>query len=271
MDIEGLTERGFVEAPYPRELRKCVDDAMHAWQIFCTLPHETKVMFSGGDRIRDFGYMRRTDGDNKELFHVSGKDTPALERCAREFINKQPLAFIDALDALIQSATPLVQQFAERVEYVYDMPGFTTEVMEAADRWTFRYLHYFGGDEALADPHVDRGGFTLHLRETHPGGEYLDFDRRWQSWPISDAQTIIFPSMGFQYRSSGILKALWHQVKPIPETQSGDRFSMVVFVDFHQPVEYDQRNGRLQEFEPGFNYDMPFAEFAKLFMHRELA
>ncbi len=61
MDVRTLETDGFVRVGYPMALREAVSDALQSWQKFCTLPLEQKRLLSGGDRIKDFGYMRRED------------------------------------------------------------------------------------------------------------------------------------------------------------------------------------------------------------------
>ena len=270
MNVSTLTTDGYVTVEYPSQLRKKVLDAMQSWQDFCGLSKEEKLKLSKGDRKKDFGYMLRQDegslADSKELFQVARRDFAELKERADFIEDSKAKAFIDAIDVLITETSPVVQEFAQDVEREYALTGFEDEVMEFRHNWTFRYLHYFGGD-MLAHEHVDRGGFTFHLHESHPGGEYLTLDKEWKPWPVSDKQTIIFPSMNLQYRSAGELKALWHKVGSTEETSQEGRYSMVLFVDFKEEVKYNQEK-RTQELEPGFNYTMPFDEYKQMFIPR---
>lgn len=271
MKIDTLDTDGFVTLEYPQLLRNRVRDAMESWKNFCKISPEDKQRLSGGDRLRDFGYMRRNDqsahADQKELFHVSRNRVDELGAKASGFLDNRASEFIHMIDLLLQESVPLIQTFAQEVEDRYQLSGFEKEVMNAQDNWTYRYLHYFGGG-ALAHAHVDRGGFTLHLDESDGGGEYYDFDRQWHPWPVSEKQTIIFPSMGLQYRSGGKLKALWHRVQPTLRTTLDGRYSMVAFIDFKQSHRYNDAVKRLQDFDPGFNYHMPLQEFNVLFVPR---
>jgi len=268
MDVTALETKGFVSVEYPLDLYLSVEKAMGAWEYFCELPKEEKVKLAGGDRLHDFGYMIREDegprADKKELFHVSMNDMSELYEKARCISDRRALRFIDYVETLILGSQVIVQEFARGIEGAYHLNGFEQEVMESKDRWNFRYIHYFGG-EVLAHAHADRGGFTLHLYESAAGGEYLRFDRVWRPWPINRKRTIIFPSMGMQFRSTGKIKALWHRVRANPQTIQKGRFAMVAFIDFTMSHKYDDSKRRLQDFEEGFNYDMPFAEFQKLF------
>lgn len=266
MKVQDLTTKGYVTARYPLDLRESVDAAMDSWKKFCALPNDMKQVFSGGDRKRDFGYMLRQrdrgNADEKELFHVSMRDMGELMRIASHEGCAPAISFVCATDDLIAMSMPLVLEFASAVEKAYGLEDFEEDVLTNDTTWTFRYLHYFGG-ETLAHAHADRGGFTLHLAESHPGGEYFGFDRAWHPWPVSEKQTIIFPSMNLQHRSRGALKALWHRVVPCEETREEGRYSMVAFIDFQHTHKLETK--RLQEFEPGFNYSMGNEEFGALF------
>ena len=271
MDVRTLQKDGFVVVKYPATLREEVRAAMTSWAAFCQLPMDTKKTLSGGDRIRDFGYMLRADtgpnSESKEQFHVSRNQIEHLRHIALGIKKTSALIFIEAADRMLLGTSKIIQNFAAGVSQVYNLPGFEADVMSSVDRWTFRYLHYFGG-ETLAFPHADRGGFTLHLYEDLEGGDYLGFDGVWRAWPVTSTQTIIFPSMGLQLRSENRLKALWHRVRSTGESAKRGRFSMVAFIDFKQPYRYNDAKKRMQDFPPGFNYQISKEEFESLFVPR---
>ena len=258
MDTKPLRTQGFVKINYPSALRAVVSEAMASWQEFCSLSDGRKRSFSGSnDRVKDFGYMRRQDkvgkADDKELFEVQRHQLLELAKRAKEIGNEKAVTFIHAVGRHVAETVSLVQTFAAAVEREYDLKGFEKDVMASIDRWTFRYIHYFPG-ENFAHAHADRGGFTLHLFETAAGGEYLSFDGEWLPFPVSDAETIIFPSLILQERSNGELAGLWHRVNSTKETQLTGRFSMVLFVDFVNPRKWNDSKYRVQNLEPGFNY-----------------
>ncbi len=272
MDVRTLDTNGFVSFDYPILLRDAVGEAMESWKAFCTLPIEQKRLLSGGDRIKDFGYMCRQDAgpnaDEKELFHALRANYPELLPKAQLVGDKRATDFIEAVDVLLYRMGPVVQIFAREVEKRYGIPGFEDDVMQSQDYWTFRYLRYPKNKPILANKHGDRGGFTFHLGETEGGGQYLDLHERvWKEWPVSEKRTIIFPSMGLQHRSKGQLKALWHQVVPT-ESSASERFAMVTFVDFQGTHRFDDSRFNMKDFEPGFNYEIPFNEFDKYFVPR---
>ena len=268
IDISNLPTDGFVACDRPPNMQ-IVHDAMASWQRFCTLPLEQKRLFSGGNRIKDFGYMLREDkgpnADAKELFHVSRVQIEKLRTIAAKIHDSRAVLFIDVVDELIAETIPIVSHFARNVQQVYRLPGFAARVIAAQDQWVFRYVHYIAGD-TLAHGHADRGGFTLHLNETESGGEYFTFEGTWQPWLVSEKRTILFPSMALQHFSKGQLKALWHRVVANGKTRTAGRYSMVAFIDFFNDYRYDDSVKRLQNFEPGFNYAMPHHEFHKLFI-----
>ena len=272
MDMDLLKSSGFVSVEYPLRLRALVLNAMESWKAFCELPLETKQKLSGGDRVKDFGYMLRSDSgpraDSKEQFHAVRENFPLLLPKAKEINDSRATEYIEAIDALIVAMRPMVQNFASRVEEHFGLIGFENDVMKCQDSWTFRYLRYPpGARPMLANAHADRGGFTFHLGETQEGGEFFDVKKyEWRSWPLSDTQTIIFPSMNLQYRSRGRLKALWHRVVPNEKSVEYGRYSMVAFIDIDSSHHIDGSRFRMQEFEPGFNYGLSFEEFAKYFV-----
>ncbi len=270
MDIETVRSHGFVTVEYPSQLRTSVVAAMESWKKFCELPDHEKSKFSGGDRRTDFGYMLRNDkgpnADHKEQFHVLRLNIEEMKRISDEIRDSRATLFIDAIDSLITEISPLIQNFAQKVEQYYGLAGFEKEVMNSQDHWVFRYLHYFGS-ETLAHEHADRGGFTLHTNESDEGGQYLDFSGNWIPWPVNEKQTIIFPGMGLQHRSDSELKALWHRVKPTPASLLQGRYAMVTFIDFQIDWKWDPAQ-RIQDMSPGFNYDLLNEEFKKFFVRR---
>jgi isopenicillin N synthase-like dioxygenase len=271
MDVSALRTDGFVSIQYPQPLRYAMHEAMESWIRFCTLPTEQKRLLSGGDRIKDFGYMRREDtdtfADEKELFHSVRAYFPLLLPKAELVGDSRATNFITAIDTLTLQMSALVRTFAGEVEDRYKIPDFAKLTMDSADYWTFRYLRYPKGKPVLANPHADRGGMTFHLGETEGGGEYLDFDHKWRPWLVSEKETIFFPSMGLQHCSKGKLKALWHRVVPV-ESPANERYAMVAFIDFQNSHRFDDSKFRMQKFEPGFNYKMQFDKFDELFVPR---
>lgn len=232
---------------YPKLLREAVVAAIEEWKQFCALPLEEKKKTPYSNNAAGVGYEFKDGsgpgGDFKENMDVTTGP------------------FID----LIREIT---LDFARECEQEYDLQGFAEEV----SRSTFfvRFIHYFGDRELgveTATAHVDQSAFTLHLYESDPGLQCLTYDNKeWVDMPVSEGETVIIPAMQLQLRSKGELRALAHRVIATESTKKIGRFSAVCFIQLKDTPKYDKdRCGRLQEKEPGFNYDMPITEFTKMF------
>ena len=274
-DIHTLGSKGLVNIPYPPDLRRGIENAVAMWQKFCTLPEEIKMKFPyQADTVTGAGYeLKKVPGATLDLKENFQFDLEAKDWCleeARKIGNPTISAFVNELTSLVEVMKPTVLSFAQEVEREYVVKDFGKEITENPKNWVIRFLHYFGGakpGEEIAKAHSDKSGFTLHLYESDPGLQYLDREYHWQDMPVSTGETAIIPGMRMQYRSEGRLKATCHRVVATPETAQRGRFSAVAFI--HPGSGTPQYNkegaGRLQEFKPGFNYEMPFEEFAKLF------
>lgn len=272
--IDNLESKGLVSVAYPGELRLAVERSMEAWRRVCDLPEEVRMRFPYNNAEgMGVGYeLKKTPGstlDIKEDFHFTQGSKKWLLKAGKATEHKAIVEFLRSADGLVELMKPLVRGFAERVEKVFSIPGFSQDVAENSDQWFVRFLHYFDGakeGEEIAKAHADKSGFTLHLYESDSGLEYLDRNYQWQDMKVSSGETAIIPGMRGQYRSKGKLKATFHRVVATPETAVAGRYSMVAFIHLKNTPAYDKAGaGRLQEFKPGFNYEMPFEEFAKLF------
>lgn len=276
--ISELAAKGRVYVTYREALRTGVAEAVRAWMAFCALPPELKQRFdyTKDHKVSGNGYELKLDGifDRKEDFHlrVSARDW-LLEQAdlvdgehssvTREFVEKAL-----AVNELMRDT---LYDFALAVETHYGIKGFADDVMARKPSWLLRFLHYFGervpGDE-FAAPHVDKGGFTLHLYESHDGVEMLDFDTKiWEPLPLSHDQTVIFAGMGLQHRAECTLRALCHRVMANEETAGAGRYSAVAFIGFEHSMYWDKDTfGRMQDYAPGAFYDMPFGDFTTYFI-----
>lgn len=273
--IGDLETEGLVRVPYPADLRGSVERAVESWKNFCALPEATRKQFPYNSTAgMGVGYeLKQTPGANldvKEDFHFTLGSEGWIGGIAAEMKSPIVSRFVDDARSLTHAVEPLVLQFARDAEQQFSLDGLAREVSESQGSWFVRFLHYFGnrnvGDE-IATPHADKSGFTLHLYESDPGLQYLDFKKAWQEMPVSAGETVIIPGMRMQYRSRNRLKALYHRVVATAETAAQGRFSAVCFVHLNRTPAYDkQKSGRLQEFQPGFNYEMPFDEFSRLFV-----
>lgn len=271
--IRDLQDKGFVVWPYPAELRAAVNQAVVAWKAFCALPTDVKKGLPYSNNADGVGYELKLgegkNADRKENFDVTTAGLAWLEKHADAIQASAALDFIRIATSLPALLKPLVVEFAQMSEKEFGISGFEDEVVSGEDAFFIRFIHYFG-DRALgeetASAHVDQSGFTPHLFESAPGLQCLTYDGKWIDMPVSEGETVIIPSMQMQLRSDGKLRALCHRVIATPETADAGRYSAVCFVQLKKTPKYNKDvGGRLQEKEPGFNYDMPHGEFEKLF------
>ncbi len=246
-NIQHFKNNGKYTLVYPTALRRAVEDEIQKWRAFCEKPLEEKRRVGYSNNGAGVGYEYKDGsgpkGDRKENMDLT--DGPLIE-----------LIRIAALD------------FAQQCEKEYGLTGFVDEVRESM--FFVRLIHYFGGrvvGDETASAHVDQSAFTFHLYESDPGLQGLTFDeKKWIDIPVSAGETVIFPAMQMQLRSKGEIRALCHRVIATECTAKHGRYSAVCFVQLKRTAKYDKdRCGRLQERKPGFNYDMPNAEFSKLF------
>ncbi len=272
--IGDLEMKGLVRVSYPADLRQSVERAVESWKSFCALPEATRKLFPYNSAAgMGVGYeLKQTPGANldvKEDFHFTLGSEGWIFGVAEEMKSPTVSRFVEDARSLAHAMEPLVLDFAQSLERQFALTGLVQEVADSKGSWFVRFLHYFGGrkpGDEIATPHADKSGFTLHLYESDPGLQYLDFKKAWQEMPVSAGETVIIPGMRMQYRSRNQLKALYHRVVATAETAAQGRFSAVVFVHLNRTPAYNkQKSGRLQEFQPGFNYEMPFEEFSRLF------
>lgn len=268
-----LRLNGFVNVDYPETLRHAVENAVVSWKSFCALPKEEKNAFAflednHGDGA---GYeLKEAKGDKKDLkenFHVTLFQYDRLAKIA----NKRTFPFLNDAKTLIDCIEPLIVNFARGIEEDFQVDGLADAVARDKSYWIFRYLHYFSDQQAgteIAAPHVDKGGFTLHLYESDDGLEYFSMqDRVWKPMPVHSRQTVIIPAAQLQLASKGELKGLYHRVVATDKTAKIGRFSMVCFIPFqHIPMYNKKVYGNMQGHEIGFNYSIEHHEYAQLFI-----
>lgn len=271
--VYDLKNDGVKMVTYPPELKESVVQAARLWQEFCALPNDVKQQFSAGDQQWSIGYESKDGsgphGDKKENFDFSRQGIEALRQILDRVDNEIAWQFVASLESLGDHAMPMIEEFGHALEADYGVKGFGDKAKKSAGSAFFRFLHYPSGQKnggIIAKPHVDHSGFTFHLYETTAGCERLTQDDRWKSLPVADGQAAAFASMQTQLVSRGEIKALPHRVLANAESSRLGRFAIVCFVALANTPSYDRAtHGRLQEREPGFNYEMPMVEFEKLF------
>ncbi len=272
-NIKELKTKGFVSLSYPKELRREVNKTVESWKTFCNLSIDIKKGLPYSNNADGVGYEFKEGvgnrADRKENFDVTTIGQEWLKKNSRNIDNPIVLDFIKNSTNLVGLIKPLILDFARECENEFDLKGFTGEVDQSEVNYFVRFIHYFGDrqtDEETAVSHCDQSGFTLHLFESAPGLQCLTYNGKWIDMPVSEGETVIIPAMQMQLRSKGELKALCHRVIANTETAIVGRYSAVCFVQLKNTLKYDKdRNGRLQEKVPGFNYEMKHEDFSKLF------
>ncbi|MES2216268.1 MAG: 2OG-Fe(II) oxygenase family protein [Patescibacteria group bacterium] len=272
-NLSSLKNQGFVNLPYPNDLRNAVNSTVTSWKNFCSLPIKAKTDLPYSNNTAGVGYELKEGkgpkGDRKENFDITTAGTEWLTKHAKQIGNGPALEFITQATELIETMKPYIFEFAEKVEKNFALKGFADEVRKSENAFFVRFIHYFGDrklEDETASAHTDQSGFTLHLFESDPGLQCLSYDKKWIDMPVSEGETVIIPAMQLQYRSNGELKALCHRVIANTKTAENGRYSAVCFIQLSDTPKYDkEKHGRLQEKVAGFNYDMPFTEFSKLF------
>ncbi len=273
MKIQELKSKGFVKLSYPKDLRKAVDGTVESWKKFCALPIWVKQNLPYSNNADGVGYEIKdgsgNKGDRKENFDVTTGGKEWLEKHIDEIKNPTALEFVEKATALVSLLKPSILEFAKESEKAFGLKDFVREVEASESTFFVRFIHYFGSreiNEEIAVAHTDQSGFTFHIFESDEGFQCLSQGKKWIDIPITEGGTVIIPSMQMQLRSDGELKATCHRVIATSETAKDGRYSAVCFVQLKNTAKYNKDiHGRLQEKEPGFNYDMPHKKFRELF------
>jgi isopenicillin N synthase-like dioxygenase len=255
---EQLREKLYADVLYPSELAELMEHAP-TWKAFCSLPEAVKEQFAFADdqAEKDPGYKvreRAKGREDKQYYHVTAQHKDLIRKYNLEALvesNPSIKSFFEFADQVYVQASALVTQIAQELEP--HIPGIMEQLGSKESRFTLRTLLYTPtnvSDMILADPHYDRSGFTLHLYESHPGLQLLDWDMQWKDAPMGPGHTIVFNGYQMERLTNGALQKTWHRVNRA--TPPGEqRTSMVFFVPFSDvkklPMDY-----RAQDDVPGY-------------------
>lgn len=255
-----LDQNGYSTIVLPRDLKRRIDHLDSFWKEFCKQSSEEKSKFSfnsdGG-----YEYKNKEALDFKENFHVS-----MSYRINDMELTQVDRFFLQAAYDVLNEVAPLVHHIAGLISKESDCNFLS--ILGNRTLWSLRCLHYMPSDrEVIAYPHVDKGPFTLHLRESVGGLEYF-WKGKWHSLDFSNGETGYFPGLLGQYHSECLINGLSHRVVSTPESRKNGRFSLVLFLDTANPIQYNKAKfGPSQTcFEPGENYEMEFEQFKQYFV-----
>lgn len=256
MYADKLRKQLYVDIDYPQHLTKAIG-TVEPWKQFCALPLEIKNKFEflnhqdGADP--GYRWRRRSEGrEDKEYFHIypntfelAEKDgnaelvasTPAVKDFFTYAVEIQKLAFDFALG---------IQK-----EMNKDIPGLTGLIEDGKMQSVLRFLHYTNDEKAevIADQHFDRSLFTLHLYESGPGLQFLNWDMEWTDAPIDVGKTVLFNGYRMEEFTQGKLQKTWHRVIRTGDVK--DRVSMVLFV-WTPAISSYNREARSQDMQPSY-------------------
>ena len=254
---------------YPSNLRIAVNNAVNAWVNFSQLPQEEKQLYAASNAFDGAGYEQKVGGkgvsnDHKENFDITSsftlKDVPA---------GATAQSFIDKAQKMAQLLQPEITKIGNDIANAVGEPGLRAIGEASIKNYYIRFIHYPPTDigETIGEAHVDHSGFTFHLYESTDGCERLSpTTTEWLPFPVADGKMAAFGGMQLQLATNGTIKALCHRISANEQTSSAGRFVVVCFVSLQGIPKYDRNtHGRLQQKEPGFNYNMSPGDFAKLF------
>lgn len=136
--IADIQTTGFINIPYPPELRRAVERAVVSWKAFCSLPQEIRSRFPyNPGKGMGVGYERKETPkatfDLKEDFHLTLAARDWLMETARTCDDPTIRRFVNDAEALIEVMQPTVENFAQSVEREFELSGFGTDIAQNSD------------------------------------------------------------------------------------------------------------------------------------------
>lgn len=260
MYFENLRDNLFAEVKYPAGLSELMTHTK-VWRAFCDLPLSLKERFvyPEHESVWDLGYKMRKRSlgrEDKEYFHYTPKNVEFLSHYKLTGLvseNKTVANFFSFGDALYRATRDLALEIGR--DLGKHLPTLPEELEKGKDMLTLRFLHYTpekADDLSLADAHFDRSGFTLHLYESHPGLQLLDWNLQWKDASIREGSTVMFTGYQLELLSKGVLQKTWHRVVRKKEALGNDsRVSVVLFVPFVDTPTYP-KEARAQDQIPSY-------------------
>jgi hypothetical protein len=259
MIYETLRDSLVAEVEYPPELKDLIGQ-MEPWREFSALPDDLKKCFEYPRHQRDIdpGYKARSSSagfDDKEFFHYILANQILIGRYdLGDLVRENPFlsSFFDYARRVHEASTELAMDVAESL--IEEVPEIESTLVAGLRATTLRFLHYYPQnqtDQVLAAQHFDRSGFTLHLFESHPGLQVLNFDGEWQDMDVEEGKALVLVGYQLEGMSKGRLQNTWHRVRRVDDSNGPieHRYSAVLFTSLVNGPSY---TGRAQDEVPEY-------------------
>lgn len=258
MSYRALKEDLFAVIDYPEQLTDLIGHA-EPWRKFCALPSEVKEKFSFLNHQStidaDPGYRLRSreEGrEDKEYFHSYPEIPQLIASDGLQGMVEGDMVlkdFFDYSDRVLHASHAFAKNIGE--ELARDVPELGELLREGKFRSVLRLLHYTNDPttEVIAAQHFDRSLYTLHLYESAPGLQFLNWDLTWTEAPIAHGKTVVFNGYRGEVITKGALQKTWHRV--VSHGHDTDRISLVLFV-WSNHVEDYPKEARSQSLQPSY-------------------
>lgn len=228
------------------------------WRAFCGLPQELKEQMVFPNNPLDAtgtGYFLRSKKEgreDKEYFHAYGNMFELARGIGKDKMlerNQVLKGFfsyaVNVHDKARELALAIGRQVGENV------PELIGLIDTGRINSLLRFLHYTNDDktDVIAAQHFDRSLYTLHLYESAPGLQFLDWDMQWSDAPIGSGKTVVFNGYRLEQLTKGEAQKTWHRV--VRKDGVRDRISMVLFV-WTEAVQSYPSEARSQDLAPHY-------------------
>ena len=199
MYYQYLKKKLFVEIDYPHNITDLIGTA-RPWKDFCNLSLgiKEKFEFPNHQKHADPGYRLRSRSkgrEDKEYFHIYPDMWSLIQADGLEKVVKKDPALHNFFEYASKVYT-IANDFALAIgkEIGKEVPGLKKIIDEGKIRSVLRFLCYTNSDEVdvIAAQHFDRSLYTLHLYESAPGLQFLNWDMKWTDAPIGIGRTVVF-------------------------------------------------------------------------------
>ena len=267
MSIEQIKTSGYAELTCPASLTDVALQAMEKWQrVFALQPHLKEKTRSA----RNVGLV------TPNTYHFTYGELALLHELALRLDGhprRMVFELIEASEALWKGLAPLVLGYAQTIEREASLRRFVEEVEWGKNSWIIEYRFDEPNGEVdgvLRLPKVASQGLAIHVTETDAGLQHLGLNARWQDTLTPNGNLIITPGLQLQHRTKGEVRGLCERAVSTEKSAFLGRHTITCLIPLRMSPSFDEvRAGKqLTDHDEGFNYTMPYGEFANLFSYR---